>query len=821
MKKKSILMTCIVAVMALAMFVGCDNAPVYPSFPTGGYISQIGDFVEGQSFDASKFQVIATYLDGSQKVIKDASVLYTDKAPNGISSDDIVSAVVGFDYNNNQLRAEANVTAYTIDHIEVVAAEKVYQAESAADINKADLTVTAYYYNEKNEMAKMVLAGSEYDVDALTKDPNADKTASEVSATLAVSTELGGKANAETVVTITQVPEVIGNVVSVDSIHDIQFALAQYNYEEMPEIDYSKVVLNVTMDETDTANTTTLRADQIEGVTLSYVDMNSKLPLDEKAGQFDLTTGTVRVGIIAEFNGKTTESAVINQYVPSITLSSYVEESKRVLVEGTDLPAINPADYKVVLDENGTKQVLTLAASDFFYADSATSEKATEATEMPAYGYGMLYVRVEYQGIYSNAITIKSVEKLPAKFTGIDATLDVSKLTTAPAKQIYDNAPEMINKSALTVIASIDDGRTLDVSGDSMNLTYYVSETEQLKAGTNGKYDLSGIDQLYVLVAWGDFADFVTVDLAEPVATGINSVSPVYSLASTSGTPMYGTSVDWKIIASAQGGVFEYDGNYRVYKNDRPAPSLPSSIEEWGKDEYKVVIDLADGTTAVSTALTAPATVLAYANVDNIDVELKDTVVALVGSKISDVVTTTALDIIEGTWTPYGEVAEPTIEVVTPDYPDAVIDEGSNTVDVTISYNAIDGTVKRETIEFTFNGVSATYVDGFKLTYPEDEGISNHTLKANTTYDLSLFEFDMSSVSMKGTDQNLKIVGWMAGRPQVTEDYQLPEGTLNKGSFTTTGWPNNEDAYSVTIFVSHTNPYTGKIAYRGYYFGNN
>ena len=75
MKKKSILLTCIAAVMALAMFVGCDNAPVYPSFPTGGYVAQIGDFVEGQSFDASKFQVIATYLDGSQKTVKDGPLM--------------------------------------------------------------------------------------------------------------------------------------------------------------------------------------------------------------------------------------------------------------------------------------------------------------------------------------------------------------------------------------------------------------------------------------------------------------------------------------------------------------------------------------------------------------------------------------------------------------------------------------------------------------------------------------------------------------------------------------------------------------------------
>ena len=64
MKKKSILLTCIVAIMALAMFVGCDNAPVFPDMPTSvksGYILQTGDFLTGQAFDPSKFDVYVTY----------------------------------------------------------------------------------------------------------------------------------------------------------------------------------------------------------------------------------------------------------------------------------------------------------------------------------------------------------------------------------------------------------------------------------------------------------------------------------------------------------------------------------------------------------------------------------------------------------------------------------------------------------------------------------------------------------------------------------------------------------------------------------------
>ena len=43
-------MVCISALIALTMFVGCDNAPVLPSFVVSGNITQTGDFLIGLDF---------------------------------------------------------------------------------------------------------------------------------------------------------------------------------------------------------------------------------------------------------------------------------------------------------------------------------------------------------------------------------------------------------------------------------------------------------------------------------------------------------------------------------------------------------------------------------------------------------------------------------------------------------------------------------------------------------------------------------------------------------------------------------------------------
>ena len=59
MKRRSFLISaCVIALVAV--LAGCSDAVVYPEFPTGGFITQKGDFLEGQKLDSTKFEVTAT-----------------------------------------------------------------------------------------------------------------------------------------------------------------------------------------------------------------------------------------------------------------------------------------------------------------------------------------------------------------------------------------------------------------------------------------------------------------------------------------------------------------------------------------------------------------------------------------------------------------------------------------------------------------------------------------------------------------------------------------------------------------------------------------
>ena len=159
MKKKSILLTCIVAIMALAMFVGCDNAPNVPAFPTGGFISQKVDLLEGQVIPANAFDVIAVYTNG-QKTISNVTVTETTegkingKADNG----EALQYSIGFDYQENPVVAKGQLVAYPVDYITAVLNEGVAIDENTTELKSTDVTVTAYYINGEGKSVEKLLS---------------------------------------------------------------------------------------------------------------------------------------------------------------------------------------------------------------------------------------------------------------------------------------------------------------------------------------------------------------------------------------------------------------------------------------------------------------------------------------------------------------------------------------------------------------------------------------------------------------------------------------------------------------------------------------
>ena len=152
MKKTSIFLT--IGLVLVAILAGCNNEVVYPEFLTGGYIKQTGDFVEGEAFDSSKFQVVATYLSGDSRKM-DAAVTFVDADKSGdVSNGDSVKTDLGYDYYGKELKPELTVTVYPIDHYVVEVKEGATFSSDVTNLDATDFAVYAVYYNGKGVETK-------------------------------------------------------------------------------------------------------------------------------------------------------------------------------------------------------------------------------------------------------------------------------------------------------------------------------------------------------------------------------------------------------------------------------------------------------------------------------------------------------------------------------------------------------------------------------------------------------------------------------------------------------------------------------------------
>ena len=160
MKKKSILLTCIVAIMALAMFVGCDNAPTIPSFIVGGNISQTGDFLTGQTFDPTKFSVTVRYDNGRILPAEDVSVVLKETTTNGsVEAGDKVEVYLGKNFESQDITAKAGIRVYDINSITVEGPESYVGKETPTN---SELKVTANYLDNTGAEKTMVLRSTEF-----------------------------------------------------------------------------------------------------------------------------------------------------------------------------------------------------------------------------------------------------------------------------------------------------------------------------------------------------------------------------------------------------------------------------------------------------------------------------------------------------------------------------------------------------------------------------------------------------------------------------------------------------------------------------------
>ena len=301
MKKISIFMT--IGLALVLVLAGCTNEVSQPSFPVSGYVSQIGDFLEGQAFDASKFQVIVKYLDGSTDVVEGASVLHDDKTNDGMSSDDTVYANIGYDWHNNLIKGEGSVSAYPIETIEVTGNAESYKIGEVP--TKSGLVVKANYRNREGSMLSMNLPITDYKVSAVTAydyNENEDTLPSyfDVIATVGAS----GRDSATYRVDVTGTQEAISaeNIVSIESVEiDDTFilpALAYTDPEDIPVPSFDEVEVKVNY-----SNGAQRVLTSDPGIVFSWVDAN-----EHEIVNADLTDGA-QVKLTATYRDMTAVAA--------------------------------------------------------------------------------------------------------------------------------------------------------------------------------------------------------------------------------------------------------------------------------------------------------------------------------------------------------------------------------------------------------------------------------------------------------------------------------------------------------------------------------
>ena len=575
MRKKSILMVCISALIALAVFVGCDNAPVYPAWPTGGYVSQVGDILNGQAFDASKFQVVATYLDNSKKVI-DASVVFEDVDKSGnVTAGDTVSSTAGTDYYGNLVPANGTVSVYNIDSIDFTVAE----GADYTSLEAGDLTVTANYYNGKGELTVMPLSSTEYTVSVSSEAGEDDTTVY----TITVTTSVGGNVKSSEKVSVANEPEVLGTIVGITTITPNKYSVPGFLYDELPAIDASKFRIGVLLEDGD-SDTGIVDGDTIEGLELAFVNQRTGAVLDKALDEYDFRNAT-DIGVRATFEGKSiyTESAIT---VDAATLT--VEYKGAGIAENATLPEIIPADYRVLLTVVGNKAVDITEEANLYYAE----EDWTATTDKTMTADGITVV-ASYMGIL-NSTKIEPGEAAPVTVESVEFTM--AEDWTAPAKQYYETLPTIAVSDVAKVVVTKSDGTVNEyssiVGNDSFGIAFYTAEGVELtgKSGDNGFDTLVNADSILVGLQLGDEVFYLEYDLTTAVAERVELYADYGDVA------YYGAPVDWTIKLVNDEGVVDpdYQGAYTAYvvaNSKATKTDLPATLSTEASYKVAVVLD--------------------------------------------------------------------------------------------------------------------------------------------------------------------------------------------------------------------------------------
>lgn len=761
MKKKSILVSLVVAILAAMTFVGCSDSVVYPKTVTDAKITQIGDFLTGQNFDSNKFEVEVTYLDGSSS--KTVGSVSLDSTSAGIVTKNSYVTYTATDIKGNDIYRELSVSVYDINDIEITegpAYSFVVGSESLDVGEDTDYVISASYY-AGTELRSIPLSSSDYEVefDAWAAGSAPTEEAESVDATIKITTSVGSDTTAEFIkpiqVSVTKNPA--AKVVGIKNVAVNANVIAGYDYEVLPEIDPSDIAVIVKYD--NNTDSDWINASTVDGIEFAFVNQTTHAAL--RPSEYNFKTNS-NVGISATFGDATVYTETPIDFDEPVITVSY---EGTPLVDGTALPALVPSDYYVLEEVNGKYTELTLDADAFMYTTDGANEYKGET--VPA--SDGLFVVVEYQGITGSSAYINVDDTVPSQLASVSA---VASNAAGPGRQYYNNITGILVPNATLQLASVTTTTNKGVSNtytpadsdfSNVSVKYSLSNTELVEL--KNADDLVGVETIYLQVVWAgaeDKACYVAIPTTEASVDRL-TVEVEYANAAADGTPMYGTEYTYTVYTANEYGKVEAL-SASEYTIDGVLPETVTEAESVTINAF-VNDKKVTGTLAVDD----PMAYVEFNSINDLKIviaEGQEESVApyLINDKMewhfND--TSAAKYVVEG-YTSHGDAS---IEINATNafaYLTESINKGSNTVYAYISYVDAEG-VEHENvrISYTFTAVPYVTVNGsIGIVGPEGKISSTKLLNGNV-YNFSDFSVDEKSYTPTG-DATLAIASIVYG----------------------------------------------------------
>ena len=836
MKKRSILLTCIVAVMALAMFVGCDSTPVFPDMPKsvkGGYLTQTGVILTGQEVTPDKFTLTVEYDNGDEPTVRPATNIQLDGTGN-------VFAVAGLDSDNNPVDTEKLLVAFTdANRIEATGFKESYTVAEAKAIKPSDLQVKAFY-----EGGEMNLTSSEFVVKLVDENaldtlvsPSNPTAQVEVVVRALVGVEKANQAASNVLdekylITINYA-EPVETEYAIEKLTAVEFStdyvLKALSYDEVPAPTLDDVLFNGVYDNGEYFWDKKLPSDT--EIALSFVDARG-LDLIEK-NLIDNTDDEYSVKAIYNdevipFVGAKVKPAEVKVLVE--TVEGYTAP---VFKAGDDVVAPIAEDYDVILNVGSSYERLDAAAKEnVVFSYGIVNEEKFSAVDEFVEAH-MLSVQATYMGESGYTVapvtTVQKADPVP-EISSITANFK-SNIKAPAAMEAYDDIDAALAINPADILDSI----TLHMTEGADDVVVPASQfgnnvialwtTEAYKYVPVEGDSIADGETFYILVRYTEddgtphdaYSGDTAITASKAVATGLNvEVKYTDTLNDDGVTPMMGTTATLTVEAVNDLGVVKI----LSLASDTLADGEDGYRIDNGKTEdFETTVGEEEATYTISafvngTRLEDQVTVLAgrdyvkFADeAETPTVSLAEDYVALIDSPISAITADNLVisNLAEDSTDDY------TITIKAIQSSTKTVEATGNTILATVEWLASDGSYDGETVSVTFQGTAYTEgIESVVLNFEGAEEVSEKRIETNKPYAITGFTTNPKSVTVHGSDPNLGVVGFVRADNGLKEDGTPVDDIQKTGTIQAT-WPSEK----YTIVISYTNT-NGEVAYVNY-----